>query len=132
MGRGGTGSGTRRHAGRFPLRRNIYAPDAWWVCEERKPRPGDLDLDGLPDIVVEVRSPSTWRYDLGKKRRRYEESGIAELWFVDTASQSLLVYRRTSATSPTFDVELEPADDDVVTSPLLPGFALRVTEVFRI
>ncbi|MGH9184476.1 MAG: Uma2 family endonuclease [Acidimicrobiales bacterium] len=112
--------------------RNIYAPDVWWVREERKPQAGQLDLDGLPDLVVECRSPSTWRYDVGRKRTYYEQAAIAELWLVDTASHSVLVCRRSSAASPTFDVEPELDAGAGLTSPMLPGFSLPVGDVFRI
>lgn len=110
--------------------RNIYAPDVWWVREERKPRPGDLDLDGLPDIVVEVRSPSTWRHDLGAKRAHYEASGIAELWLVDTGTCAVMAHRRSRPTAPTYDVVDTLAGDDALTSPLLPGFGAAVAGLF--
>ncbi len=112
--------------------RNIYAPDVWWVREERKPGPGDLDLAGLPDIVVEVRSPSTWRHDRGTKRARYEAAGVAELWLVDTIDHTVDVLRRSVAGAPTFDAPVVLGPGDVVTSPLLPGFSLAVDEVFRV
>ena len=110
--------------------RNIYAPDLWWVREERKPRPGDLDLDGLPDLVVEVRSPSTWRYDLGAKRAHYEASGIAELWLVDTGRCEVMAHRRSAPAVPTYDVVDTRSGDDVLTSPLLPGFGVAVAGLF--
>jgi Uma2 family endonuclease len=110
--------------------RNVYAPDVWWVAEARKPRPGDLDLDGLPDLVVEVRSPSTWRYDLGAKRRHYASSGIAELWLVDTRSQTVAAHRRSTPSTPDFDVTVVATADDELGSPLLPGFGVAVRELF--
>src|SRR5207253_1411744 len=39
---------------------NVFAPDGWWVGEHRRPHAGQLDLIGLPELVIEVRSPSTW------------------------------------------------------------------------
>jgi Uma2 family endonuclease len=110
--------------------RNIYAPDVWWVREERKPRLGDLDLRGLPDIVVEVRSPSTWRYDVGAKPAHYEASGIAELWLVDTGTCAVLAHRRSAPAAPTYDVVDTLSGDDVLTSPLLPGFEVAVAGLF--
>ncbi|MGQ0744791.1 MAG: Uma2 family endonuclease [Acidimicrobiales bacterium] len=105
---------------------DVYAPDLWWLREARRPPPGARQLDGLPDLVAEVRSPSTWRYDTGTKRRRYEAEGVAELWLVDTDNRKVLVHRRSSPESLTLDVTLEVAHTDVLTSPLLPGFAIPV------
>lgn len=109
---------------------DLYAPDVWWVADDRRPGPGDLDLDGVPDLVVEVRSPSTWRFDVGVKKARYEASGVAELWLVDNAARSVLVYRRSAGAVPFFDVALELGGPEPLTSPLLPGFALPVEAVF--
>jgi Uma2 family endonuclease len=40
-------------------------------------------VEGAPDLVVEILSPSTARRDLGEKLRLYAESGVAEYWIVD-------------------------------------------------
>lgn len=110
--------------------RNVFAPDVWWVAEDRHPVRGQDAIEGLPDLIVEVRSPSTWRYDLGRKKRHYEEGGVAELWLVDTVGV-VLVYRRSSPDVPTFDVELEFDELATLTSPLLPDFTLPVSEIFE-
>ena len=104
----------------------VYAPDVLWYASgreipERAPYP-------LPDLAVEVRSPSTWRYDVGVKQRVYEARGLPELWLVDTESRSVLVYRRSAPQTPEFDVALE--ETDTLASPLLPGFELPVSRLF--
>ncbi len=109
---------------------NVFAPDLWWVAEDRRPAPDAEGLDGLPDLAVEVRSPSTWRYDVGPKKDSYQRAGLTELWLVDTASRSVLVYRRSTPGAHDFDVSLELSGDDVLASPLLPGFAVSVADLF--
>jgi Uma2 family endonuclease len=110
---------------------NVFGPDVVWLREERVPNPLAGRLQGLPDLAVEVRSPSTWRYDVGKKKLAYERSGLPELWLVDNVAASVLVYRRSDAKAPAFDVELELAGSDELTSPLLPGFSVPVERLFR-
>ena len=44
---------------------------------------------GVPDFVLEILSPSTWRYDLGAKRDRYAALGVGEYWLHDPAWQIL-------------------------------------------
>ena len=87
-------------------------------------------LNFAPDLVVEVRSPSTWRYDTTIKFRQYEDSGVAEVWLVDTAAQTVLVYRRSTPQCASFDVALEIGAGETLTSPLLEDFQLDVTELF--
>ena len=60
----------------------------------------------MSDLAVEVRSPATWIYDVGPKRDLYERHGLRELWLADTASRTLLIYRRSREHSG-FDIQAE-------------------------
>jgi Uma2 family endonuclease len=110
--------------------RNWFGPDVMWFREGRGPGRSEVAPQPMPDIGVEIRSPSTWRYDIGPKKARYEQYGLPELWLVDTAADEVIVYRRSTPGAPTFDVSLEFARGDALTSPLLPGFALALDELF--
>ena len=107
---------------------NVFAPDISWLPRLDSARER---LRGLPGICVEIRSPSTWRFDLGPKLNRYQAAGLRELWLVDTAAESVIVQRRSKPSAPEFDVALELRGDDQLTSPQLPGFALGVADIFR-
>ncbi len=111
--------------------RNVYAPDAMWYPPGRAPVRGDQPPSPMPALAVEVRSPSTWRYDIGAKKAAYERNGLHELWLVDTRANELFVFRRSAPQAPTFDIALELGPNDTLTSPLLPGFALVVGDVLR-
>jgi len=110
--------------------RNVHGPDVVWYREGRAPHLDDVPPYSIPDLVVEVRSPSTWRHDIGVKKANYERHGVAELWLVDTAAGVVLVFRRSDPRAPGFDVSLELAAGDTLASPLLPGFELAVGEIF--
>jgi Uma2 family endonuclease len=109
---------------------NVYAPDILWYREGRAPDPYDPPPYPLPDIAVEVRSPSTWRYDRGPKRDGYEREGLPELWLVDTIEKQVRVLRRSRTGAPTFDTEIQFGTDETLTSPLLPNFELPLAGVF--
>ncbi|MGI9120199.1 MAG: Uma2 family endonuclease, partial [Acidimicrobiales bacterium] len=83
-----------------------------------------------PDLVVEVRSPGTWRLDIGPKRAVYERTGVGELWLVDTPARTVVVYRRTSPEVVEFDVALEVGPGEVLATPLLDSFELPFDELF--
>ena len=82
----------------------------------------------VPDLVVEVRSPATWRFDVGRKRDLYERHGVRELWLVDPFSRSVLAFRRPKPDA-AFDTPVELLADDTISSPLLPGFTAVVGEL---
>jgi Uma2 family endonuclease len=128
-------AGERRGAVSSPIdvyvdEHNVYAPDVLWFTEERIPSQKDVRPQAVPDLAIEVRSPSTWRYDIGAKKAGYERGGVRELWLVDTAADAVLVFRRSAPDTPGFDVALELGAEETLTSPLLPGFALPLDRVF--
>ncbi len=110
--------------------RNVFGPDLMWYAEGRAPARDAEPPSPLPDLAVEVRSPSTWRYDIGAKKAAYERHGLPELWLVDTAAEIVLVFRRSAPAAAAFDVALELDSEAELQSALLPGFALRVRELF--
>ena len=112
--------------------RNYYEPDLLWFRAGREPAGTGATLQPMPDIAVEVRSPSTWRYDIGPKKRRYEQHGLPELWLVDTDVAEVFVFRRSARDAEEFDVVLQLARGEALTSPQLPGFALALGELFRL
>jgi Uma2 family endonuclease len=110
--------------------RNVYAPDVWWVPEDARPARDAKRILGPPALAVEVRSSSTWRYDIGIKKSTYERLGLHELWLVDTKANAVLVYRRSEPRVARFDVALELEAGDLLTTPLIPGFELVLADLF--
>ena len=110
--------------------RNVFGPDLMWYAAGRAPQRHDDRPYPLPDLAVEVRSPSTWRYDIGAKKSAYERAGLRELWLVDTAADEVLVFGPSAREAAAFDVSRELAVDEELTSPLLPGFALSLRTLF--
>jgi Uma2 family endonuclease len=108
---------------------DAYGPDIVWIAETHLPDDLEKRLARVPDLCVEVRSPSTWRYDIGRKKSVYEAGGLPELWLVDY--DAVLVFRRSEPAESTFDVALELAREDRLTSPQLPGFELDLARLFR-
>jgi Uma2 family endonuclease len=109
---------------------NVYGPDLIWFREEHRPTELDAYPERVPDLCVEIRSPSTWSYDIGAKKRAYEANGLPELWLVHNAAETILIHRRRGPESPTYDVSLELARGEALGSPQLPGFALDLDELF--
>lgn len=109
---------------------NVYGPDVLWFRQERIPADLRAYPEHVPDLCVEIRSPGTWRYDVGAKKRVYEAGGLPELWLVDDVAETVLVYRRSRPGAPTYDVSLELGRGDTLESPMLAGFALPLEKLF--
>jgi len=77
-------------------------PDASFVSNARwsagpAPKRGEF-LRVVPDLVVEILSPSTASRDRGEKRKAYEAAGVRELWLVDERAGEVLVFARKAKT----------------------------------
>lgn len=64
-------------------------PDVLVVHTDRL---GKRDLSGMPELAVEVLSPSTRRFDLVLKRSRYEEAGCSSYWVIDPEVPSIIAW----------------------------------------
>lgn len=109
---------------------NVFNPDLLWYPEEAAPPIRSGRPYSIPHVAVEIRSPSTWRYDIGVKKAAYERNGLRELWLVDTAASEVLIFRRSGPDAPAFDVALELERADTLISPQLEGFELPLAELF--
>ncbi len=70
-----------------------YEPDVLYLTRERMGLRTRRGVEGAPDIVVEVLSPRTRRYDLGTKLPNYLAHGVTEVWIIDPAAQTVAVHR---------------------------------------
>jgi Uma2 family endonuclease len=70
----------------------VYQPDILFVARENLSISAEDKVNGAPDLVVEILSPSNAYYDLRKKFRGYERYGVKEYWIVDPEEESIEVY----------------------------------------
>lgn len=106
----------------------VLEPDVFLLSAPTLARQQDPSvIRVVPELVVEVASPSTRAYDLIRKRRVFERQGVATFWFVDHAARRVEVYDLGGS-----DTYGEPRVVDTsgtVGSSALPGLAVAVGEV---
>jgi Uma2 family endonuclease len=73
--------------------RVVLAPDLACYRAGRLPRVPER-LDVIPDLVIEILSPSNRAYDLTQKRAIYGRYGVGEYWVVDPEDGSVKCFRR--------------------------------------
>lgn len=68
----------------------VLQPDLMVVCDQNKvDRHG---IHGAPDLVIEILSPASVRYDRLVKFNLYQRAGVKEFWIVDPATRTVSVY----------------------------------------
>jgi Uma2 family endonuclease len=68
----------------------VLEPDIVVVCDPSKL--DDRGCNGAPDMVIEILSPSTARYDRLVKFNKYRQAGVREYWIVDPEEKIVMVY----------------------------------------
>ncbi len=105
----------------------LFAPDLSIILRGGKAIVGDRMLEGVPDIVVEILSTDRNR-DLVRKRQVYAEAGIPEYWLLDQRDQTA---RQLELRDGQYVERAILTIDDTLTTPLLPGLAIPLADVFR-
>jgi Uma2 family endonuclease len=109
---------------------DIVVPDLLFVSDERASILTEKNIQGAPDLVIEILSNSTRRLDEVLKRRAYERFGAREYWSFDPQRKTTQVWERTTGGLRRRDL-LSAAAGDVLTSPLLPGLEIPLAEIFE-
>lgn len=107
---------------------NVVQPDIFFVSRGRAQAITPLFVNGAPDLVVEVLSPSNADFDRGAKRRAYAAAGVPEIWYVDPRDDSVEVLRLGSDRSYALVRRFSRAD--LLVSESLPGFGVPLTKLF--
>jgi Uma2 family endonuclease len=71
---------------------NIFEPDVLYIKPDSKCKVEAKRLNGAPNLVVEVLSPSTAKYDKQQKYEAYEKHGVEEYWIIDPVHEILEVW----------------------------------------
>src|SRR5665647_1795156 len=71
---------------------NVVQPDIIVICDTDKVD-AKGKYKGVPTLVVEVLSPSTWTKDMNKKFELFRMTGVREYWMVDIDKKEICVYK---------------------------------------
>ncbi len=111
----------------FPELTHLFAPDLVIVLKGRESILGDRMVEGAPDIVVEILSSDRNR-DLVRKRQLYAAAGVREYWIVDPAADRVTLLELDDGG---YVERAALTAADTLTTPLLPGLAIPLADVFH-
>jgi len=109
---------------------DVVQPDLLFVSREREHLlSSGENVQGAPDLVVEILSPATADRDRGYKRELYGRHGVTEYWLVDPVAETVSIHRQRQvegvlALSRTFSRK------QTLQSPLLTGLKLDLKDIF--
>ncbi|MCY4634868.1 MAG: Uma2 family endonuclease [Acidobacteria bacterium] len=109
---------------------DVVQPDLLFVSRKREHLlSSGENVQGAPDLVVEILSPATADRDRGYKRELYGRHGVTEYWLVDPVAETVSIHRQHQvegvlALSRTFSRK------QTLQSPLLTGLKLDLKDIF--
>ena len=106
---------------------NVVQPDLLFISKEREHIRTPANIQGAPDLIVEILSPSSARRDWGYKRDLYARHEVKEYWIVDPANRIVSVMLLKNGV---LDLEATYGEGDTVTSSTLEGFSVDVDDLF--
>ena len=107
---------------------DIVQPDLLFISNERLEIDTERPVRGAPDLVVEVRSPSTANRDWTTKRQLYARHGVKEYWIIDPDARTVTLMLLIGDI---LDVSSILGEGDPLESSVLAGFSAGVTEIFH-
>ena len=103
-------------------------PDVAYVSYDRWPRqrrvPRTQAWAVVPELAVEVISPSNTFEEVVNKVHEYFQAGVQHVWAIAPPRQQVYVYQSPS------HIRVLNVQDELTGDPFLPGFRLKVSELF--
>lgn len=106
---------------------DVFQPDIFFISKERSNIITERNIQGVPDLIIEILSPATAERDRGLKRKLYARYGVKEYWIVDPDNKSVEVM---TLGEEGFQTAQLCKMGKSLSSPLLKGFFLNLKEIF--
>jgi Uma2 family endonuclease len=106
---------------------NVVQPDLIFVSSERMSILTKANIQGSPDLIVEILSLTTQQRDRGIKQNLYAKYGVREYWIIDPENKTVEVL---SWTEKGYRIEAVVQKGGVLNSVLFPDLNLELNEIF--
>jgi Uma2 family endonuclease len=103
-------------------------PDLLFIRQDRRSIITEANVQGAPDLVIEILSPSNKAYDRKTKLVAYEKAGVPELWYLDPEEKTAEILNRGGGGR--YVVTATLSGNDAIVSTALRGLSLRLDQVF--
>ena len=103
-------------------------PDLIFIAKDRLHIITADNVQGAPDLVVEIRSESTARYDWTVKHELYARHGVKEYWLVDPEAATVAVLLLDGGALKVAGVY---GEKDTLAAAVIDGFSIALADVFR-
>ena len=107
---------------------NVVQPDILFISKDRLNIIGDKNLQGAPDLVIEILSESNAYRDLIQKKKLYARHGVQEYWIVVPGEKTIDIHILKDKT---YQLYQTLGEDEILESPILKGFKMELKAIFK-
>ena len=107
---------------------NVFQPDVLYVAEDRAMAIVKERIEGAPDLVIEILSPSNAYYDLIQKKEVYEKYGVKEYIIFDPIATNAHLYALKDGI---YYLHQKAQKDELLRSIILHGFSFDLNYIFK-
>lgn len=105
----------------------VVQPDILFIRRDNIGIITELNIQGPPDLCIEVLSPSTESVDRERKMAVYARYGVQEYWIINPMRQMVSIYVRDGGL---FTLKAEATGNDTITSDVVSGFQMSAQFIF--
>ena len=106
---------------------NVVQPDILFISKDRLNIIGDKNLQGAPDLVIEILSESNAYRDLIQKKKLYARFGVKEYWIVVPGEKTIDIHILKDKT---YQLDKTFGEYDTLESQILKGLKIELKGIF--
>ena len=106
---------------------DVVQPDLIFVSKDREQVRTPANIQGAPDLIVEILSPSSATRDWRDKRELYARRGVKEYWVVDPSNKIVSIMLLQDGV---LEIKGAYVAGDTVASSTLEGFSVALDDIF--
>ena len=107
---------------------NVVQPDILFISKDRLNIIGDKNLQGAPDLVIEILSESNAYRDLIQKKKLYSKHGVKEYWIVVPGEKTIDIHILKDKA---YQLYQTLGEDETLESQILKGFKMELKAIFK-
>lgn len=106
---------------------NVVQPDILFVSIDRLNIIGEKNIQGAPDLTIEIVSENSAYRDMVIKKKLYSKYGVKEYWIVIQETEEIEVYILKGNT---YQLDMTYSKESTLESPLIKGLKIELKEIF--
>lgn len=106
---------------------NVVQPDILFISKKRLNIIGEKNIQGAPDLVIEIISEYSVYRDMVQKKRLYARFGVKEYWIVIPEEKEIEVHILKDSI---YQLHAAYSKTDILGSPSLKGLKIKLKEIF--